>query len=100
MENEGSFTMILEHAKVSEMLQANNMVWDVAWKYICFALSWDNDDLPEQLDVGPLLSQERAKVSKHVYTFLMDYIRSVRGWLLTYGDLIKKVCSLFLSLFI
>jgi hypothetical protein len=29
--------------------------WDLAWKDICHVLGWDKNELPEQLDVGPLL---------------------------------------------
>ena len=91
------YTMLLDQSKVAKMLEDEMPAWDKAWKDICHVLGWDKNELPEQLDIGPLLCLPPQRVPGYVHTFLMDYIRSFSGWAVIFGK-IFEVC-LSLSLF-
>jgi hypothetical protein len=96
--SEVSYTMLLDQSKVAKMLEDGMPAWYRAWEHICHALGWDKNELPEQLDVGPLLYLSPQMVPMYVHTFLMDYIRSFRDWAIIFGE-IFEVCLLALSLY-
>ena len=92
------YTMLLDQSKVAKMLEDGMPAWYSAWEHICHALGWDQNELPEQLDVGPLLYLSPQMVPMYVHTFLMDYIRSFRDWAIIFRE-IFQVCLLALSLY-
>ena len=94
--SEVSYTMLLDQSKVAKMLEDGMPAWYSAWEHICHALGWDKNELPEQLDVGPLLCLPPQRVPGYVRFFLMDYIRSFKGWLIIFGEIFEVCLSLSL----